>query len=868
MADSRNLNIKLCLALSFLMPPLVFAVIFTVAGVYPFGNTHIIMHDLWAQYIPFLMELGRTVKSGGSLLWTWSDGSDYLPLIAYYLASPLNLILALVPSDFIVSAYCFALLVKIGLAGLFMCLFLLKTNDGYAPFLPIFASLYALCGFGLAYSWHIMWLDAFALLPLVMCGLYAFMQDGKFKLYIISLAVSVFSNFLIGLYVCIFVTLTFLCLCVVLKLNPNQILRKLAGFAGYSAVAAGLAALLLVPVLAAAGNISGAPEGGAAPGFYTYYSYLAVIGNFLPLTPPSITFGPPNVYSGLICVLLTAAFLSSKSVPFREKAVFVVTLCFMVVCLNVSMLDYLWSGFTVTVAFPGRYSFYVSFIIIAAAYKAYINMEASDFLRALFYMGLMGAFIIGAAYLSFSFESIYLIQSGVLIVVYLLFFALLKLKLKLWLKRLISIAFTLVILTETGVTSYNGFKMVLSSNEWIYPEDNEQISNLLGMRESGGANFYRTELTVRYFENNNDMYGYDGISFYKSTANYKYSQFLTKLGLRGWDFGKRATYLETSPLTNLFLNLRYLISRDGYTADSTVYWREVGTDGSSRLLENKYYLPLGFMVDAQTADYTGVAGNPFASQNDLFRKLTGLDGDLFTVIGPSSLEYSNYETEVSADNPNMYTYSKKLTYHVDADGDDGSFLKWYCEMPDDGMLYVYYHGDFFHNLKYYSNGGGDERDIDNGLYPGMFTAGYYKKGDTVYLEPYVSIDYATVLLYACLINHELFEQGYALLSDETLELTHFSDTSVQGDITVLNDGLLYLSIPYNKNWTVRADGEKSEILPIGNGGFAVMLKAGKHTIDIRYVNHSFTAGLVVSFVALAVFVCLVGKHRKKEKPHV
>ena len=54
---------------------------------------------MYHQYYPFFVEFRRVLRSGGSLVYNWNLGLgvDYLGLIAYYLASPLNLLSVLVP---------------------------------------------------------------------------------------------------------------------------------------------------------------------------------------------------------------------------------------------------------------------------------------------------------------------------------------------------------------------------------------------------------------------------------------------------------------------------------------------------------------------------------------------------------------------------------------------------------------------------------------------------------------------------------------------------------------------------------------------------------------------------------------------------
>ena len=62
------------------------------------------------------------------LLYTWSVGMgmDYLGLISYYLASPLNLLSVLVPEGWLLEFFSLLVPVKLGFAGMFFAIFLKK----------------------------------------------------------------------------------------------------------------------------------------------------------------------------------------------------------------------------------------------------------------------------------------------------------------------------------------------------------------------------------------------------------------------------------------------------------------------------------------------------------------------------------------------------------------------------------------------------------------------------------------------------------------------------------------------------------------------------------------------------------------------
>jgi len=88
-------------ALAFLFPVIGILLVMIISGYTPFGSYSILYSDMYHQYYPFFLAFRRALLSGDSLLYSWNIGlgMDYLGLISYYLASPLNLLSVLVPEN-------------------------------------------------------------------------------------------------------------------------------------------------------------------------------------------------------------------------------------------------------------------------------------------------------------------------------------------------------------------------------------------------------------------------------------------------------------------------------------------------------------------------------------------------------------------------------------------------------------------------------------------------------------------------------------------------------------------------------------------------------------------------------------------------
>ncbi|MBQ6034377.1 MAG: YfhO family protein, partial [Ruminococcus sp.] len=78
--------------LSFLIPFSILWYAFGSYGIHPFGDRQILVVDLWHQYYPFFRVVREKLINGGSFLYSWENGlgTNFLSLISYYAASPLN----------------------------------------------------------------------------------------------------------------------------------------------------------------------------------------------------------------------------------------------------------------------------------------------------------------------------------------------------------------------------------------------------------------------------------------------------------------------------------------------------------------------------------------------------------------------------------------------------------------------------------------------------------------------------------------------------------------------------------------------------------------------------------------------------------
>ena len=313
---------------AFLLPFLGYVFVMIASGHKPFGSSSILYSDMYHQYYPFFVEFRRVLRSGGSLQYNWSVGMgiDYLSLISYYLACPLNLLSVLVPEKWLLSYFSLLVPVKLGLAGLFFSIMLRKLFGGQGRYASLFSAFYGLCAWALGYQWNIMWLDTFALLPLVILGEIYLLRDKKFLLYTLTLFLAVVVNYYIGFFVCIFVALVFFGYEICRWQGWKRFFSDLGHMALFSLLGLLMTAFLEIPAYLGLQNTYSSVNKfptkfdlniASEDTFLGLLDALRQVFGNLGGQEPTFKEGLPNLYCGVLTGILAVQFLTTKKIRLR-----------------------------------------------------------------------------------------------------------------------------------------------------------------------------------------------------------------------------------------------------------------------------------------------------------------------------------------------------------------------------------------------------------------------------------------------------------------------------------------------------------------------------------------------------------------------
>ena len=853
---------KLILA-AFCLPVILMLLAFLVMGIYPAGENQIAVIDMYHQYVPFLGELQSKLQSGGSLFYTWNGagGSNFWNLLAYYGASPLNLILVLFPKKFLMEGVTLILLLKIGLAGSTMAVYLRaivweKDKRSADISLVGFATLYALCSYVMAYYWCIMWMDAVALLPLCILGLHKILDGRSGVFYTVCLALVVFINYYMAIMVCIFILFYYpvLYFIKVQGESAGHFFKTTGRAVGYSLLGVLMSAVMLLPTWMSMQSTyyisADMPEKTEL-----YNDLLDILNQMLPNAELTYREGLPNLYCGMFVVILLVFYWISRTIPLREKLLNGAFLVFLIFSLNINKLDFIWHGFHFPNQLPYRYTFMICFMLIAMAYQVFQRVDEIrvNHLWILLAAG-GGYYLLAQKILTEHIKDLDLfVYSGLAWLA--LYVAILLLYKKGRLPKNLLLILTVILLTcEMASNTCTSIDQVGTTQRSNYYANEADIAKLVKKTEGTDDRFGRTEMNDNYILNCPAMYHYKGISQFSSSLNANATALMEHIGVEGAPDKNRFNYNQTDPVTNAMLNIRYLIGKNLPIDDSD--FKQIAKSGNSRLYESIYPLSIGYMTADTIRTWNYEQENPFMVLDDYVRAVTqNKYTSVFTEIEPVDVSAANIELSSTGDgmwDSTLKNETKKsktiLTYQA----------------QQTGKQYLFIEADDADAITVSQEKKDDKIEIRNDC-GSIVNLGEMDSGT----EFTVTIEYkegkgGSVVSHVCTMDEAVWQDAYKMLSASMLDVTDYGDSCLKGTIDVQEDGVFVTSVPYEAGWKLKVDGHTREINElIGGAWISTSLSAGEHQIELSFRPPGLIAGLLITLASIGLLIAAEWWRRRR-----
>lgn len=869
--------------LAFFLPVLSMLCIFAGNQIYPFGDRSFLRTDLYHQYAPFFAEFARKLREGGSLFYTWNIGmgTNFISLIGYYLSSIFNWLIIFCSEEHVIEFVSYLVIFKMGLAGLTFSVLLQKKSGESDYKIPFFALFYAMSGYLAAYSWNVMWLDCIWLAPLILLGIEQLVFKKRHLLYIIALSMAIISNYYIAIMLCIFCVLYFLMqlpglwelplLCAgksgedvedtedtsvsdgkgtsaahekvtidntenihVMETSeetipeerlpgPGQLrARQLAmtclRFALSSLAAGALSALILLPEIKALG-LTASSDINFPTEWNSYFSILEMLARHLMNVATECGLDHwPNIYCGIGILLCLPLYYMSKKVHTHEKITRTALLFFMLFSFSVNVPNFIWHGFHYPNSLPCRQSFLYIAILLIMCYEGIQNVEEITSKTAgLIFAGGAAFIILCEATMTddaFAFEGYWLslLFLGIYAVLLLAYIKKKLAKEVLFIILLVSVAVEATInMAATSVTT-------VSRSEYLNYSDSYQ--ELIKQVQETDDDFYRFEKVARKTKNDGAFVGYPSISTFSSVSYGAVSDFYDNLGMES----SMNAYSNNgiTPLMNSLLDVKYILTTMPQQESQLMTLYEQNEE--CYIYENLYTLSVGFMLpEGFNLDWDTSFGSAIDLQND-FSILNG-GGQLFYQIYDCSEHSTGMNINVSE------------TCHVFVQLDNSSIENVDADISGTKKSFTHTNRGFLLDL------------------------GYCSPEDTISLS---TEDDATFSATAYYLNERALIDLIKILQGEELQVTSFSDTSLEGTIDVQQDGLLFLSIPYDPGWSVYVDGVKTDYYKFQDALICLDLDKGEHQIRLTYTPDGLIPGAAISICALLGLVGFEVWRRKRK----
>ena len=843
--------------LAFAMPALLMLFIFVIGDFAPFGKVSILVADMQYQFVDYIGYMKSVFFGDNDLLYSFSKtfGGDMSGFASYYLNNPFFLLLMFFPNDILPQGIVIMMILICGFTGLFFHL-MLRGIWGNRFSSVIFSTCYAMMGFMMAYINCIHYFFSVMLLPLVILGLYKIMVNRKMSVvYVAAVAASVISCYYIGYMILIFTAVFFVCALFsdVIPFKDMRDRLKTAWIVLYSTViGVGISAFSLIAVLM---SLKGQKSSGLQLSLVRTFNILEFFsGLYTGSFKGNISDGLPIIYSGIVPVVFLFFYFANSHVKIKEKIFATILFAFMGLGFWIDALNVAWHGFAHPIGFPYRNSFLFSFLVIFFGYKGFVAIKegfrkrTANIFVVLF--ALYSAYLlrIGSNYVGA--KSV--IITGLSMCIILICVVAMGEK-----NRYIIPALAGFFFISAGELLYNGAVSVDAYFEEktsdynsmaTFKEYVDDTSDLVSFVESHDDGFYRMDKLFRRTHNDPMMFSYNGLSHFSSCETEQVKTFMGRLGYRNnknWAFyGDASTSFSDS-----FMGLKYLLSQYDETSKPYAHYYSIK---DKYIYKNPYALSLGFGMKDKVKSIDMEEPNPFELQNNIASDFSGTKYVIYRPVRHVDVNLCNVINEdkiYRKENPSEEAY---VEYVLNITGDD--------------FIYMYFDAPAIQNTTLTINGD-DKGQYFNEYDWSVRECGYFKPGEKVSVRFYLNQDEIEIdNAYFYYESSDVLRMWYKEASSSSCNIEKISSSHLMADVNMSDDAdLLVFSIPYEKDWTVKIDGQKVTPIRVMDALMAIKVAPGEHNIELKYFPRGLAMGIPISIVSLIVFAGLIYIGKKKSR---
>lgn len=872
--------------LAAFLPIFLMLAVYFILHQWPFGSKGLYAFpDSYSQYSNYF-EYYRTLGQNGPFYsFSRTLGGDLVGQFTYYLLSPFNLLFLILRNVTVGKVMTLVTLLKFGAGGLTFSI-LLNHGQRKRFFTLIFSTSYALIGYLVIYSQNIIFMDAVVFLPLILLGIRLLIQKKQPTLYILVLAAALMIHYYTGYMLCLFAVLYFIYeLLLSENLHKKEVISLIRSFTLSSLLSGGLSAITVIPALYSLIGGRGPRKLSDLLHFSSQFRTVDFLSRFNigAFSWSDVSSTLPNIYSGLIMLALCMLFFCTRHIGVREKVLSAIFLLILFFSSKLYFLNTVWHCFNEPHGSPVRYSYMISCLVILFAYRYYtitcvipenimtasgvIHLEdrQCNRLKKLFtvcfpYL-LSGLIFLSAAVLVYKHHYDYLTKSrfllsvGIFAACYMILIArelLVRLQLFSRLQKCLIPLLGIICCLELMLNAAFTYQVFPFRDMDYQAEHIKTYQPAVSYVKNSDTGLYRMEQLTSVTTNDPMLFNYRGISHDSSFHKYSLQDFCDRMGLTS--HGSIIHYDTNASLsTDCLLGVKYLLSE---TAPNSLYEPIHTTAEGVTVYQNPYTLPLMFCTDAITAEAVAAPEHPFSYQNAVF---TALSGNITPVFNPCK------DVRTSVINLDIEESDIGITYTVQ-NPDEVSYIEYGITAATTGPMYAFFQADVPYARLYV-----DDQEITSlnsnefDLYfNGLVPLGEHNIGDTVTVRMELTTDRLP------LSTPEFYDQDttalaedYQLLTEDTPKIRQLSNSRFEVQVDTAKAYLLF-TVPYDKGWTVRVDGIKTNCEMAFDALMAVPLSEGSHVITMNYVPSGLLIGGMITLLSACMFVLFI-RYRKRHQ---
>ena len=828
----KNLKKYLPEILTFIVPILIMLISCIVNKTYPFGKEILPKYDGYYQYAGFTSYYKNVLLGNESLFYSFKGllGYNFYATSIYYMFNPTNLLCIFSTSENILEYYTFIILLRIGLSGFTMCKYLKYKfkNQSNLRYI-IFSISYALMAYNVCYFFNYMYFDTVVLFPIVVLGLDKLIYERKNRLYIISLTLSIISNFYIGYMVCIFSLLYFIYNIVIYKLDRNII----KDFIISSLLSGFMCMIIIIPEASELLKGKALLYASSKTEYFKFnMNFLNIFYKFLPGSTSNydLKYGMVNIYVSLFVIILVIKYFFNKKIYKKERITTLIFILFFLFSISFNLLDFAWQLFQRPIWYPNRYIFTFSFFLITIAMKEITNITYKTNIKE--NLIIIISFILLTLYSIISLkihnDNLKIISYilGIILILQYTFFlnnrnAKYLLVMLFFIEVTTNAIFTLKIMGKT--TTMTQYK----TNEEI----NEKAVKHIKEIENKDNNFYRMELSTSTVHNSPSLLNYNGINHFNSVKNAKTLNFLNKFNYQVID-DTSVEFNNYNPYLTSLLGIKYING-----SKDEMYYENVYNENPYMYL-NKDALSLGYMIYNKEFKESN---SSYQNTENLINSILNTDIKRYKVID----SFNGKDTEIKEIDNKKYVISKtSIKIEMEDKASNSMFL-----IPSRNISFVANYSIFI-----------NDKEIKDAVI--KQSPIFINKGDTykIIIKSNLSKTELNSLKWYQ-IDYDKYIETINELKKNEFNITKYNkDNHIEGNIDVNNDkNVLLLTIPYDKGWNIYVDDNKVNYDICFDSFICLDLDKGKHNIKMNYVPSGFIVGLIISSLAFIVTIIYIRK---------